>query len=135
MWTYKFTYDESIDDFGSIQFCAKTRAEAEKLFADWCKDNDLKIEEYDVEVVYNYDDLHEYGTDYMPTAHLKLMETQANTIWCDDDIGAALMNAGIEPTEENIKKVATPEFLRGFYELMIQRGNEIIEQRVGELFD
>lgn len=130
MWTFEFRWD-----FGSIQFCAKTRAEAEELFADWCKDNDLKIEEYDVEVVYNCDDLHEYGTDYMPTAHLKLMETQANTIWCDDDIGAALMNAGIEPTEENIKKVATPEFLRGFYELMIQRGNEIIEQRVGELFD
>ena len=130
MWTFEFRWNN-----GTVQFCTVTRSEAERLFAQWCKDNGTEMKEYDVEVVYNFDDLCKYGIDYMPTSHLNLMENQTNTIWCDDDIGAALMNAGIEPTEENIKKVATPEFLRGFYELMIQRGNEIIEQRVGELFD
>lgn len=130
MWTFEFRWNNR-----AVQFCAMTRNEAEQSFAKWRKDNDINAKEYDVEVVYSHNDLCKYGTDYMPTAHLKLMETQANTTWYDDDIGAALMNAGIEPTEENIKKVATPEFLRGFHDLMIERGNEIIEQRVDEVFD
>ena len=63
------------------------------------------------------------------------MKGNANTVWCNEDIGAALMDIGIEPSAENIRKVATPEFVKGFCDLMIQHGNEMIHQRVSELFD
>lgn len=135
MYTFEFTYDESIDDFGSIQFCAETRTEAETLFKDWCEENGLKINEYDVKVVYDTCDAQEYGDDYMPCVDLGLMKGNANTVWCDEDISAALMDIGIEPSAENIRKVATPEFIKGFYDLMIQHGNEMIHQSVSELFD
>lgn len=71
----------------------------------------------------------------MPCVDLGLMKNGANTVWCDEDIGAALMDIGIEPSAENIRKVATPEFIKGFYNLMIQHGNEMIHQMVSELFD
>ena len=71
----------------------------------------------------------------MPCVDLGLMKDDANTVWCDEDIGAALMDIGIEPSAENIRKVATPEFIEGFYNLMIQHGNEMIHQMVSELFD
>ena len=74
MYTFEFTYDESIDDFGSIQFCAETRTEAETLFKDWCEENGLKINEYDVKVVYDTYDAQEYGDDYMPCVDLGLMK-------------------------------------------------------------
>ena len=45
------------------------------------------------------------------------------------------MYIGIEPSAENIRKVATPEFINGFHNLMVQYGNEMIHQRVSELFD
>lgn len=135
MYTFEFTYDRDIDDFGSIQFCAKTRAEAETLFKEWCEENDLEIDEYDVKIAYNTYDAQEYGDDYMSYVDLGLMKGDANTVWCDEDIGAALMDIGIEPSAENIRKVATPEFIRGFYNLMIQYGNEMIHQKVSELFD
>lgn len=135
MYTFEFTYDRDIDDFGSIQFCAKTRSEAETLFKEWCEENDLEIDEYDVKITYNTYDAQEYGDDYMPCVDLGLMKDDANTVWCDEDIGAALMDIGIEPSAENIRKVATPEFIKGFYNLMIQHGNEMIHQSVSELFD
>ena len=135
MYTFEFTYDRDIDDFGSIQFCAKTRSEAETLFKEWCEENDLEIDEYDVKITYNTYDAQEYGDDYMPCVDLGLMKRDANTVWCDEDIGAALMDIGIEPSAENIRKVATPEFIKGFYNLMIQYGNEMICQGVSELFD
>lgn len=135
MYTFEFTYDKSIDDFGSIQFCAKTRAEAETLFKEWREENELKIDEYDVEITYDVCDAQEYGDGYMPCVDLGLMKGNANTVWCDEDIGAALMDIGIEPSAENIRKVATPEFIKGFYNLMIQYGNEMIHQMVSELFD
>lgn len=108
MYTFEFTYDESIDDFGSIQFCAETRTEAETLFKDWCEENGLKINEYDVKVVYDTYDAQEYGDDYMPCVDLGLMKNGANTVWCDEDISTELMDIGIEPSAENIRKVATP---------------------------
>ena len=95
----------------------------------------MKIDEYDVEITYNTYDAQEYGDDYMSYVDLGLMKGDANTVWCDEDISAALMDIGIEPSAENIRKVATPEFIKGFYNLMIQHGNEMIHQRVSELFD
>lgn len=135
MYTFEFTYDRDIDDFGSIRFCAKTRAEAETLFKEWCEENDLEIDEYDVKITYDTYDAQEYGDDYMSYVDLGLMKGDANTVWCDEDISAALMDIGIEPSAENIRKVATPEFIKGFYNLMIQHGNEMIHQMVSELFD
>ena len=95
MYTFEFTYDRDIDDFGSIQFCAKTRSEAETLFKEWREENDLKIDEYDVEITYNTYDAQEYGDDYMSYVDLGLMKGDANTVWCDEDISAALMDIGI----------------------------------------
>lgn len=71
----------------------------------------------------------------MPCVDLGLMKNGANTVWCDEDISTALMDIGIEPSAENIRKVATQEFIKGFHELMIQRGNEMIHQVVSEVFD
>lgn len=59
----------------------------------------------------------------------------ANTTWYEEDIIAILEGKGIEPTEENINKVVTPEFVNGFRNLIIERGNEIIEQQVSEVFE
>ena len=60
---------------------------------------------------------------------------KANTTWYEDDIIAILEGNGIEPTEENINKVITPGFINGFRNLIIERGNEIIEQQVSEVFE
>ena len=63
------------------------------------------------------------------------MKDDANTVWCDEDISTELMDIGIEPSAENIRKVATPEFIKGFHDLIIQYGNEMIHQVVSEVFD
>ena len=65
-YTFEITYD-CLDDFGSIQFCANTKAEAIQLFNDWCiKDNNLQepAPSKSVEVVYNEEDAMEYGLKY-----------------------------------------------------------------------
>lgn len=59
----------------------------------------------------------------------------ANTIWYEADVIAILERNGIEPTEENINKVITSEFISGFRSLLIERGNEVIEQQVSEVFE
>lgn len=59
----------------------------------------------------------------------------ANTIWYEADVIAILEENGIEPTEENINKVITSEFISGFRSLLIERGNEVIEQQVSEVFE
>ena len=58
----------------------------------------------------------------------------ANTIWYEADVIAILERNGIEPTEENINKVITSEFISGFRSLLIERGTEVIEQQVSEVF-
>lgn len=58
----------------------------------------------------------------------------ANTTWYEEDIIAILEGNGIKPTEENINKVITPGFINGFRNFIIERGNEIIEQQVSEVF-
>lgn len=58
----------------------------------------------------------------------------ANTIWYEADVIAILEGNGIEPTEENINKVITSGVISGFRSLLIERGNEIIEQQVSEVF-
>ena len=32
MKSYEFTYDDNIDDFGSVQFCVESRSDAKDLF-------------------------------------------------------------------------------------------------------
>ena len=59
----------------------------------------------------------------------------ANTIWYEADVIAILERNGIEPTEENINKVITSEFISGFRSSLIERGNEVIEQQVSEVFE
>lgn len=67
MFTFEINYDTQIDNFGVIQFCAKTKNEAIQLFKNWCK-TDLKrtdIEITNIEVVYNDADADEYGNEYL----------------------------------------------------------------------
>lgn len=64
MYTYEFTYSEEIDGFGSIQFCAESKREAEELFRDWQQDEGCEITDYEVATVYNADDAREYGKAY-----------------------------------------------------------------------
>lgn len=68
MYTFEFTYDEDIDGFGFIRFCAVSQTEAEELFHEWNRENgyDDKIgEDYSVEIVYDESDVREYGDDYL----------------------------------------------------------------------
>lgn len=62
--TYEFTYNESIDGFGGVQFCDETEQGATKLFQDWQKENGYNIEEYNVEDIYDANDAEEYGIRY-----------------------------------------------------------------------
>lgn len=59
----------------------------------------------------------------------------ANTIWYMDDIAAALEYYEIDPTKENIDKIATPDFVRGFHDRLVEYGNEMIADKVREVFD
>ncbi len=58
----------------------------------------------------------------------------ADTIWHDDDIKGMLEFYCIEPTEDNVMKIASPEFIRGFHERSVEFGNEMIAARVREVF-
>lgn len=64
MYTYEFVYNQEIDGFGSIQFCAESKQEAEELFQDWQNDEGYKIADYKAESVYNAYDACEYGKVY-----------------------------------------------------------------------
>ena len=64
MYTYQFSYDPSIDGFGSVQFCASTIDEAVELFKEWEKENGHKIKKYSYNIVYNEEDAKEYGNSY-----------------------------------------------------------------------
>lgn len=66
MFTYLIRYN-GIDEFGSIEFCAKSKREAIELFREWCiNDNGLdKIATINsIEIVYNEYDALEYGKEY-----------------------------------------------------------------------
>lgn len=65
MYTYQFLYDENIDGYGSIQFCAESENEARKLFTEWKRENKYNIFKYDVSIIYNKEDQEEYGDDYI----------------------------------------------------------------------
>lgn len=59
---------------------------------------------------------------------------EAGVSWCNEDIETALQDSGIEVSQENIDKVATPEFVRSLQETLSQAGNEAISYRVDEVF-
>ena len=66
IYTYRITYND-VDDFGEIEFCAKTETEASELFNEWCmNDNKMtapaKIKS--IETVHNKYDAAEYGKNY-----------------------------------------------------------------------
>ena len=68
MYTFEFTYNEDVDGFGSIRFCAESQTEAEELFHEWNHENgyDSNIgEDYSVEIVYDESDAREYGDSYL----------------------------------------------------------------------
>lgn len=90
-------------------------------FYDFVKNNGWKYE-----IVWDSEDPKE--------EEVYLME-DANTTWYDDDIKGMLEFYCVEPTEENIMKIATPEFVRGFHERLIEYGNEMIADKVREVFD
>lgn len=71
---------------------------------------------------------------YPKKKEIELME-DTNTTWYDDDIKGILEFYQIEPTEENIMKIATPEFVRGFHDRLVEYGNEMIAEKVREEFD
>ena len=64
MYTYEFLYDDQIDGFGCIQFCANNKKEAEKLFDEWKEENGYDISNYTVKTVHNETDAYEYGKLY-----------------------------------------------------------------------
>lgn len=65
MYTYQFCYDEKIDGYGSIQFCAVSENEARKLFREWKRKNGYNIRKYTISVIYNKEDQEEYEYDYI----------------------------------------------------------------------
>lgn len=71
---------------------------------------------------------------YPKEKEIELME-DTNTTWYDDDIKGMLEFYQIDPTEENIMKIATPEFVRSFHDRLVEYGNEMIADKVREVFD
>lgn len=77
MRTYLFEYDDRLDAYGEISFCASTLEEAFDLFDEYCNE-ELKLNEYyneelntsaleiitEIRRVYNSDDAEEYGENY-----------------------------------------------------------------------
>ena len=57
-----------------------------------------------------------------------------NTTWTKDDIINALVEDGIEPTNANIVKVITAEFVQNFKDRIIELGNEMISWQVIDVF-
>ncbi|MBO5435896.1 hypothetical protein J6A31_08890 [bacterium] len=74
-FTFEIHYDKSIDNYGSIQFCAETKDEAISLFKDHCfhefGTTDVKIN--DIEVVFDKYDEDEYGLSYGTPEEYKLI--------------------------------------------------------------
>lgn len=71
---------------------------------------------------------------YPKEKEIELME-DTNTTWYDDDIKGMLEFYQIDLTEENIMKIATPEFVRSFHDRLVEYGNEMIADKVREVFD
>jgi hypothetical protein len=66
IFTFQFEYD-GIDDFGTIEFCAKSREEAVGLFNEWCVYEAGLAEPIafrSVQVIHDDDDKDEYGELY-----------------------------------------------------------------------
>ena len=64
MYTYRFNYNDEIDGFGEIEFCAENQTEAEDCFEEWVEENGYIILDYTVEIVYDKDDADYYGDRY-----------------------------------------------------------------------
>jgi hypothetical protein len=71
---------------------------------------------------------------YPRDKEIEFME-DANTTWYNDDIKGMLEFYQIDPTEENVMKIATSEFVRGFHDRLVEYGNEMIADKVREVFD
>ena len=54
--------------------------------------------------------------------------------WRTEDVVTTLEYGNVLLTNENIKKVATPEFVDRFYNQMLEYGSRLIENRVEEVF-
>lgn len=74
IFTFSIEYD-GLDNFGTIEFCAKTQSEAIELFKNWCMvDNHLTspIPIINITVVYNESDAAEYGDRYGNPSEYKI---------------------------------------------------------------
>ena len=71
---------------------------------------------------------------YPKEKEIELME-DTNTTWYDDDIKGMLEFYQIDPTEENVMKIATSEFVRDFHDRLVEYGNEMIADKVREVFN
>lgn len=106
-------------------------------------DKDIWLDEYIVEDTIDfYDFVTSNGWKYKISLYDKYpkeKETElmkdANTTWYDDDIKGMLEFYQIDPIEENVMKIATPEFVRGFHNRLVEYGNEMIADKVRGVFD
>lgn len=57
-----------------------------------------------------------------------------NTIWAKEDIIGTLEDCGIEPTNANISKIITPEFIKTFHDKITEFGNEMLGTQVKNIF-
>lgn len=124
---YLLVSEECLDTYLKENKCDKKKwlneyvAEDTLDFCDFVKNNGWKYEIY-------------MDSEDPKEEEVYLMEN-ANTTWYDDDIKGMLEFCQIEPTEENIMKIATPEFVRGFHDRLVEYGNEMIEGKVKEVFN
>ena len=99
------------------------------------------ISEIAVEFEDKYSDTEDYFNDIEQFATRKLIERysvnymeDAGTNWFNEDISGALESVGIPATGENIRKVCTREFIRGFNDRLSELGNEMIAHQIDEVF-
>lgn len=120
------------------------------LVSEDCLDAYLKAHGYEKDIWLNeyiaedtvdfYDFVISNGWKYEPVRYDKdpkevwLMD-EANTTWYDDDIKGMLEFYQIDPTEENVMKIATSEFVRDFHDRLVEYGNEMIAGKVKEVFN
>ena len=79
IFTFEFQYDAELDGYGTIQFCAKNKSEAEKLWKCYCTETfGEEINPRKIEVVYNKLDHECYGDSYGTPEEYKANESAYN---------------------------------------------------------
>ena len=114
------------------------------IYDDEIDSNELltTIAEIAVELEEKYPCTEDYYTDLDKFATKKLVERyevnymeDADVLWDVNDIRGALEFRCIEPTGDNIRKIATKEFIRSLHERLVKEGNEMLDHKICEVFD